>query len=175
LASLLVKGTDVAIISIPLHSNKYPGLFTLVDEADYELANAYRWHRLSSGWTEYAISRSAARSTIYLHRLIAEPAPGYVVDHIDGNGLNNTRDNLRVCTHAENCRNSRHRKRNTSGYRGVTHHIPSDQWIAYITTDMRREYLGYYPTAEDAARAYDVVALRLHGDFARLNFKPPQT
>jgi hypothetical protein len=93
-----------------------------------------------------------------------------VVDHIDGNGLNNTRANLRICTIAENVRSSRRRTDNGSGYKGVGFHKASGKWVARIVTNGEKMYLGLYESPEQAAAVYDLAAHKYHGEFARLNF-----
>jgi hypothetical protein len=94
------------------------------------------------------------------------------IDHVNGDGLDNRRENLRVATHAQNASNRGVRVNNTSGFKGVhaNHSGRGKQWFAYITTNYKRQHLGMFGTAEEAARAYDAAAVRLHGEFARLNF-----
>lgn len=92
-----------------------------------------------------------------------------LVDHIDGNGLNNRRSNLRPATTSQNNANSRQRL-GISGYRGVARHKPTGLWQAYITKSGRHKSCGYYRDVADAARARDLAAFTQHGEFARLNF-----
>ena len=93
---------------------------------------------------------------------------GKSVDHRDGNRLNNSRANLRVCEHYENLRNRGKQKNNTTGFCGV--YKNRDRYQAQIKMNGKCLYFGTYPTPEEAARAYDEAALKLHGEFARLNF-----
>lgn len=103
-----------------------------------------------------------------MHRLILN-APDHVrVDHRNGDGLDNRRDNLRYATTSQNCGNQRVGRNNTSGYKGVTPR-PSGKWRARIMYQRQCQHLGEYETKEDAARAYNEAALRLFGPFARLN------
>jgi hypothetical protein len=108
-----------------------------------------------------------------MHRIIARAGPDDFVDHRDENGLNNRRDNLRICTHAQNLRNrQKPRGRKTSSrFKGVTFapHNKSKPWMAQLKVDYKRLYLGYYATEEEAAEAYNKAALLHHGDFANLN------
>jgi hypothetical protein len=99
--------------------------------------------------------------------MVARPRRGYIVDHKDGNGLNNCRDNLRVCTRRQNQANRRSR-RGVSRFVGVYPH--KDKWIAEITSHGRHFYLGYFDDEVQAAKARDRKAWELHGEFAYLNF-----
>lgn len=91
-----------------------------------------------------------------------------MVDHIDGNGLNNTRVNLRVANSTENARNTRLRKDNTSGFKGVTWHKKNRKWRAVIKVDGGQKHLGMFDTLEAAYAAYCKAALHYFGEFARL-------
>jgi hypothetical protein len=102
-----------------------------------------------------------------MHRVICDPRGGYVVDHINGNGLDNTRANLRECSHAENCRNQRRPRHGTSGLKGATFCKRLDKFIAQICLDGKKIHLGLFPTAEAAHAAYVKAAAELHGEFAR--------
>jgi len=84
--------------------------------------------------------------------------------------LNNTRDNLRICTRAQNVQNQRVGTRNTSGFKGVSWQKCANKWIAYIKQGNKRRHLGLFTDVADAARAYDKAARELFGDFACLNF-----
>ena len=91
------------------------------------------------------------------------------VDHWDGDGLNNRRGNLRPCTKAQNCCNRGVSKNNLSGYKGVRR--SGTKWTARIRFKRKLKYLGIFPTAHDAASAYDDAAIELFGEFAWTNFK----
>lgn len=104
-----------------------------------------------------------------MHSLIAATPVGMVTDHIDHNGLNNQRSNLRVCSRSENMFNQRVHSNNTSGYKGVSWNKVARKWDARIAFHGKRLLIGYFDTIEDASRAYDSAAQRLHGDFAVLN------
>jgi hypothetical protein len=166
----------MAVIQIPLYGAKAAGRVALVDEADAPLVRRHRWHVME--WEmrgtrcgPYAAThtrRPDGRSTtLTMHKLIT----GYArTDHIDGDGLNNTRANLRDAGHAQNLRNRGATRSSTSGYKGVTYDRQTGQWKAQLTHQYRNIHLGRYPTPEDAARAYDAAAVKLHGVYARLNF-----
>lgn len=109
--------------------------------------------------------------SVGLHRfIIGDECKGLVVDHRNRNTLDNRRENLRVCTSGENTKNQGKRKKNTSGYKGVFIHGKRSRWMARIESNNKGYYLGSYETKEAAARAYDRGAIKLHGQFAALNF-----
>jgi hypothetical protein len=93
--------------------------------------------------------------------------PKHEVDHVDGDGLRNAWTNLRSATHAENMRNSRRPRHNTSGFKGVSWHKRSQAWRAYIKKDRRAIHLGTFATPEAAHAAYVAAAQEHHGEFAR--------
>lgn len=105
-----------------------------------------------------------------MHRFIMDAPKGQQVDHINGNKLDNRKSNLRICSHSENLRNQRKPKDNKSGFKGVSWHKGAKRWCAEIRSNGKRHHLGYFDTAEDAAKAYDIAATLIHGDYARLNF-----
>ncbi len=94
---------------------------------------------------------------------------GKQVDHINGNPLDNRRENLRICENAENNRNKGLTKASTSGYKGVSLYKRSGTWRAYIVTNYKQKHLGTFDNPIDAAKAYNVAAIKFHGEFARLN------
>ena len=93
-----------------------------------------------------------------------------MIDHINHNGLDNRRENLRICTNAENNRHRRKPKNNTSGYKGVCWDKSKKKWRARIEKDNKNIHIGYYNILEEAARAYDAKAKELFGKYAQLNF-----
>lgn len=103
-----------------------------------------------------------------MHRQIAGDPPGLVVDHSDGNGLNNQKYNLRNCTQQKNTFN-RPATGKTSSFKGVS--AKGEKWIAQITVDGKTKYLGAFDSEIDAALAYDKEAWKLHGEFALTNFE----
>lgn len=111
-------------------------------------------------------------TTYFAHRLCwllktgEDPYPR-LIDHADGNGLNNAFDNLRIATTAENAWNAKAPRNNTSGYKGVCWVKTENRWGARITFNGKRRFLGYYDTPELAHMAYCKAATELHGDFAR--------
>lgn len=149
------------------------GDVALIDDCDAELL-AYNWWRNGQGYLIARTHNPWRPRLIRLHRAVMARAIGKTVpahldvDHIDGDLLNNTRDNLRLATRAENSRNrgAGPGRRYKGVYRSQT---PGARWIAKIQVDGELLYLGSYATPEAAARAYNQAALHHHGAFARLN------
>lgn len=145
-------------------------MFAVVDDEDYERIARHRWRFQGRPGTpqSYAVCNHAGRY-LYMHRLIVDAPPGLEVDHIDGNGLNNRRCNLRVCSRRDNLRNMRPRV-GTSRFKGVSWNRGDQRWQAEISIDRRRKYLGRFHDEIEAALAYDEAARAAFGEFARLNF-----
>jgi hypothetical protein len=143
------------------------GFFATVDAADYEWLSQYTW-RVTGGYSSYACCK-IANKTVYMHRLIMNPPPGKVVDHSNGNRWDNRRDNLRICTQAENLQNRR-KSRGTSQFKGVFWHTRRRKWQAVIGHQGKTIQLGFFTDEIEAAKAYDRAALERFGPFARLNF-----
>lgn len=141
------------------------GHFALVDDEDYELVGQRRWHLNNRGYIK--------SGKVLLHRLVTSAPPGYDVDHIDGDKMDNRRSNLRVCTRGQNLANQKRSANNTSGYKGVTFNKECNRWQAYIHQDGRQYHLGLFHDIVDAARAYDAAAQEKFGEFARPNFPKP--
>lgn len=153
------------------------GKFALVDDDMFDFLSQFKWLAIGGRPTWYAgrgISTGIAYKgrTIYMHRLIIDAPEDMQVDHIDGNGLNNTRSNLRLATPAENRRNLTREPISASGYKGV--YRVYRKWRAMIQVNRKSWHLGYFDSAEEAARAYDAAAIIHHGEFASLNFKEAQ-
>lgn len=159
----------MSTVSIPLTRGK----FAIVDASDADAVNAYAWHAAERLGTTYAACSSLRRSggpVLYLHRLLMKPAEGQHVDHVNGDGLDCRRENMRLCTNAENRRNMRI-KRGVSQYKGVSANRTNSRrcWEAYVFFENRKIHLGSYETEQEAARAYNAAAIEFHQEFAKLN------
>lgn len=144
-----------------------------VDDADFELAMAScrRWRRRDGRGTSYVEGHwIQTGKTIYLHRAIMSPPTGMIVDHADGDGLNNCRSNLRICDYRSNACNRRPHCNSNSRFKGVHWHSRDEVFIARIYVNYREIHLGTFRDEIAAARAYDAAAVEHHGAFARLNF-----
>lgn len=157
----LVMRGDVA--EVPLSR----GFVALIDAADAPLVAPFGWRAVTSEGHTYALRTLGNGAVLYLHRFLMQPPPGFVVDHVDGNGLNNRRSNLRLATVAQNGMNSRRPVNNTTGFKGVTYAKARNQFFASIMADNHVYRLGYFKTAEEAHAAYRGAAKVLHGKFAR--------
>ena len=165
------------MIEIPLTRGKY----TIIDDADADLADI-KWYANDGKGEFYAARcirlRPCIRKTVRMHRVILERKlkrelrAGEVVDHIDGSGLNNSRDNIRLATYTENSANARKSSGvTTSRYRGVSWHKATGKWQACIRDHHKYTYIGLFDSEETAARVYDKHAIRIFGEFAKLNFQ----
>lgn len=140
------------------------GKYALVDNTDYEWLNQWKWHVIPKG-RGYVARRikPGGKGIILMHRLIMglNFGDGKEVDHINGNSLNNKRNNLRICTRKQNAQNVSPRKYTKSKYKGVTWNKRYKKWIAKIQCSFDSE--------AEAARAYNKMAKNIFGDFAKLN------
>ena len=142
------------------------GLFAQIDDCDYTQLSKFNWYAHKHKKTYYA-ERKEKGKTILMHRIIMETPDNLEVDHIDHNGLNCQRYNIRNCTFIQNRRNQT--AFGKSVFLGVYY---SNKYIrAAISINKKRTYLGTFTCEEDAAKAYDVKAKELFGEFASLNFK----
>lgn len=156
-------------VEIPLTQNQV----ALVDFCDADCLDA-RWYAHAHRQTFYALRSFPTNKVTRMHRLIMARKLGRelllteFVDHIDGNGLNNRRSNLRLVTNAQNQQNSRMRIDNASGYKGVSLDVRRGRWRACIRIDRKNLHLGMFDTPELAHEAYCEAAIKYHGEFARL-------
>ena len=145
--------------------------FFLIDEDDFKTVKNYSWFNGKRGYPITHIKENGISKTQPLHKLLF-PNVGYDmdIDHINGNKMDNRRKNLRICTHQENMFNQKRRNTNSSGYIGVAFHKSACKYEAYITHGYKKHYLGVYDTAQEAALVRDKYAVKLYGEYARLNF-----
>lgn len=152
------------------------GQVALVDDDDYEWLSQWKWQamRVKGGGFYACRAHRPTKSRrddkrVLMHRQIMDAADSVEVDHASLNKLDNRRQNLRVCTRSQNNWNLPVASHNTSGYKGVSWYSRRGVWEAYIGTHGRREKLGYFKSKVSAAIAYNIAAVQLHGEFARLN------
>ncbi len=154
-------------IKIPLSQGKV----ALIDGLDWGVVRKYTWYAQRQGDRFYAVAKvlreDGKREAIMMHRLLLNLSDRSILtNHIDGDGLNNTRANLRTCTATENRHNSRNRSDNTSGLKGVTRDCGTGKWKARIKRDGRTKNLGLFASREEAHAAYCQAATKLYGQFA---------
>lgn len=155
------------------------GMVTLVDEEIFDSLDRFNWYArpCNGGNIFYASRKRLQHETgkswhIHMHRVVANCPDGMFVDHIDGNKLNNQKHNLRICSYAENGKNriinmKRSLPKGVSIKKGRT----INKFVAQIGSGYEKIHIGYFPTPEAAAAAYDEMAIKLHGKFALTNNK----
>jgi hypothetical protein len=132
------------------------GKFAIVDDADYEWLNQWKWYACADCNTYYAVRaayKDGKQTTVQMHRQILslKPSDPRQCDHRDGNGLNNRRKNLRIATHAQNQHNQKPQKGGTSIYKGVSWHRHTAKWCARIGVNGQAICLGYFDSEIEAA------------------------
>jgi hypothetical protein len=155
---------------IKLTKNQY----ALVDDEDYSYLNKFNWYaKWGDGPKTYYVVRHATINhktlTVFMHRIIVQCPDNMVVDHINHNGLDNRKSNLRICTSSQNSSNSRIRTDGLSKYKGVSLSKKNNKWQAKIGYKNTIIWLKYHDTEEEAGVAYNKKAKELFGEFAHLN------
>lgn len=141
------------------------GFFATVEDADFEMLSRHTWC-----WSNgYAMSRINGHNES-MHRVLMRPLQGEYVDHINGDGIDNRRENLRLCTKRQNHLNSQKcRTKKTSQFKGVHFRKDVKLWRASIKVNYKNIHLGYFKDEADAAKAYNEAAKIHFGEFARPN------
>ncbi len=149
---------------IPVYKSGEVTTHTIVDDSDFDYISKFRWRLNPMGY-----ATGYKNGPIYLHRQLMNPEKGKCIDHINGDGLDNRRSNLRICSTQENSMNRKLSKNNTSGFKGVVWSNRYKKWIAQISFNGKLNHLGSFNDKIDAAKAYNAKAKELFGDFAWLN------
>lgn len=146
------------------------GKVTLVDDEDFPILSRHIWTAYVGGTSKntYAVTYYRNKE-LSMARLIMGNPKGKVVDHINHDTLDNRKENLRICTIAQNNKNRSIESKNTTGYKGVSYSITGKKFRARIYSGRKEIFLGTFDTEKEAAIAYNVAALIYHGEFANLN------
>jgi hypothetical protein len=162
---------------IPLTQGKY----AIVDPEDYDRLSKYKWYAARCKNIFYAgrnsrPAKGRKRLYIKMHTAVLKPPRGFIIDHINRNGLDNRKANLRIVTYAQNSLNRPYKKRpdSPSKYKGVTWHKAQRKWAVQICYNNIHKNVGYFHDEIEAAKAYDKAAKKHHKDFAVLNFPNPR-
>jgi hypothetical protein len=155
---------------IPLTKGKH----VIVDDEDYEKLCKHKWYAEKGLYTWYAVrgvrKDGKREKKEYMHAVIMSPPNGFIVDHKNRNGLNNCKENLRVCSNSQNQFNKIKSHSSKSKYKGLSWCKRVNKWMVYVTKHKKRFFLGYFEEEKIAAEMYDQCAVELFGDFALLNF-----
>lgn len=150
--------------------------YAIIDDEDCELVSRFKWNILKQSICSYAtcamyigrINKKEIMTHMKMHRLIMRPPKGIEIDHINYNGLDNRRSNMRICTRLQNIVHTRKREGFTSIYKGVSK--ARNRWRATIKTNGKKHHLGMFDNEMDAAKVYDDAAKKAWGEFAFVNF-----
>ena len=148
------------------------GKYAKVDNSDFDLLDGWSWCVLSGNnnklYAKRAVPNGAGKQKfITMHSSIMKTPKGMEIDHIDGDGLNNQKSNLRICTHSENIKNRTKSKNNKSGFKGVCWNKEKKKWKVYISSNKKLFHLGYFLDKEEAYKAYCDACLKYHGEFSK--------
>jgi hypothetical protein len=152
------------------------GKYALVDNEDFQWINSHKWQYGVRGYATKNLhigmkNGKRLSKLMLMHREIIKTPTGLFTDHINGNKLDNRKENLRICSRQQNAWNIKKSSHNTSGFKGVSEDKRNlkNNWQAYITLNNKKIHLGYFSTAEEAAKEYNKAALNFFGEFANIN------
>lgn len=139
-----------------------------LDKEDQWLLNSYKWHiqKTTPMYAFRQFTENGELKRVYLHRVVAKADKGQFVDHINGNGLDCRKENLRICSHTQNMQNRKVAKSNKLGVKGV--YMQGHKFRASIKAFGKRHNLGSFELLQDAVDAYKHASIRLHGEFSRV-------
>jgi hypothetical protein len=149
-----------------------------VSEIDFEYLNKFRWYKQKNGYIyRFNYLNNANKKLVFIHREIMG-FPQQFIDHINGDKTDNRRENLRLCNKSQNAANSKKNCKNTTGFKGVhlykaklvSGKFLNKPFTASVCVKYKSIHLGYFETAEKAAKAYDMAAVKYFGEFAKTNF-----
>lgn len=144
------------------------GMTCKIDPEDFDKVKNHSWCAVKGKKTFYAQSRISKNELCFIHNIIMDAK---IIDHINGDGLDNRKSNLRKCTITQNNRNRGPSKRGTSSYKGVCWSTAKNKWRANIMINKKQTHLGYFETEKEAAKSYDEKAKEIYKEYAWLNFK----
>lgn len=161
---------DARFVRLSDNSREKRPIYTLIDAEDFERVTRTVWH-YKGGYAHAGSSKYLASHHKRLHAYILRSQPGELIDHINGDRLDNRKQNLRIVTQAQNNKNAKRPTfpGKTSRFKGVCWDRYNARWIAGVTSDGVHHHLGFYDDEVQAARVYDEAALLHHGEYARTN------
>lgn len=142
------------------------GYIAIVDDDRFEELSKFKWCARDSGWGVYA---GRGQPFVYLHRFLIGAMPGQIVDHKNGDSLDNRVDNLRFCTTSQNAANTNKNKLGISGLKGVTWDKSGRKWSVRLRIGHSRISIGRFNDKEEAYRAYCKAVINHYGQFARVS------
>jgi hypothetical protein len=152
------------------------GFVAIIDDRDYELVSSYKWHvyisraKVPVYYAQSSFRINGITKTISMHLLILGKKKGFIIDHADRNGLNNTRENIRFVTYSQNSLNTKAKINRANKYRGVFFDKRDSTYYSQIMVQGKRISLGRSKSEYECALMRDEAALKYHGELANLNF-----
>lgn len=156
-------------LKINISSKKHPNTYTIIDKMDKEKIEPFKWCCSSKG---YAVRTGKNKESLSVHRVVMNAKPGQIIDHINGNPLDNRKSNLRFVSSQQNSFNTKKSITNSSGFKGVSWHKNHKLWQACVYFGNTSKFLGNYLTKEEAALAYNLYVKETRGEYANLNIVP---